>query len=101
MQQLAFDRLVLPVDDHGLAALAAVQGKVKNRVVAGLRVQNAQHVPRIHADRERILARSINNARNFSATAHGAGVVLGPRFPRLRFECVLFQCSRHRFQFLS
>jgi hypothetical protein len=34
MQQRPFDRLVLPVHDHGLGALA-VNGQVENRVMAG------------------------------------------------------------------
>ena len=55
------------------------------------------HVPRIHADGERVLSRSINHGRNLSPAPHRARVILGPRFPRLRFQCVLFQCSRHKF----
>ena len=29
-----------------------------------------------------------------------AGIILGARFPRLRFQCVLFQCRRHKFNSL-
>ena len=101
VQQIALDGLILPVDDHRLGRLPASQSEIKNRVVAGLGVQDARHMPRIHADRERFLARSIHHGRNLSATAHGARVVLRPRFARLRFEYVLFQCSCHKFQFLS
>jgi hypothetical protein len=69
--------------------------------MSGLGVQDALHVPRIHADGERILARSVNYGRNLSVPAHAAGLVLRARFPRLRFQCVLFQSSRHKFQFLD
>jgi hypothetical protein len=101
VQQLALDGLVLPVDDHGLAALAAAQGEVKNRIVAGLRVQNPLHMSRIYGDGKRFLARSIHYGRNLSFLAHAAGKVLGAGLSRLRFQYVLFQYSRHKFQVLS
>ena len=40
VQQLALDRLILPVDDHRLGPLAAFQSQIKNRVVAALGVQD-------------------------------------------------------------
>ena len=48
VQQRALDGLVLPVDDHGLGAFAAVEGEIENRVVSGFRVQDARH---LRADR--------------------------------------------------
>ena len=86
VQQIALDGLILPVDDHRLGRLAASQCEIKNRVVAGLGVQDARHMPRIHADRQRIFARSIHHGRSLSATAHGARIVLRPCFARLRFQ---------------
>ena len=66
--------------------LAAIQREIENRVVAAVRVQNAQHLPRIHGDRLRILARSINHGRNLPATPNRAGIILRASFPRLRFQ---------------
>src|SRR5207248_10349621 len=40
VQQRAFDRFVLPIDDHSLAALA-IQGQIENSVVTSLGVENA------------------------------------------------------------
>src|ERR1700733_9864707 len=43
VQQVAFDGLVLPVDDHGFGALA-IEGEIENAVVTAIGAENAQHV---------------------------------------------------------
>ncbi len=47
VEQVAFDGLILPIHDHGLGALAAVEGKIENGVMAALGVQNPKHMPRV------------------------------------------------------
>jgi hypothetical protein len=96
VEETAFDGLVLPVDDHGLGTLATIKAKVENRVVTGLGVENPRHMPRIDADRERILARTVHYRGDFAIAAHAARVILGARLPSLRFQCVLFNCGRHK-----
>jgi hypothetical protein len=94
---MTFDGLILPVHNHRLGALATVHSEIENRVVTALRVQNAQHMPRIHAHRLRIFAGAINHGGDFAFAPHPPGMILGPRLARLRFQNILFQSSRHDF----
>src|SRR5437879_8581846 len=100
VQQRAFDRFVLPIDDHSLAALA-IQGQIENSVVTSLGVENAGHLPRIHADRHRVLAGAVDHRGNLSAAAHSAGMVLIARLARLRFQKIdlgfRLGCCSHNF----
>ncbi len=52
VQQRALDGLVLPVDDHHLGGLA-VEAEIENRVVPGLRVQDAPYLLGIDGDGRR------------------------------------------------
>ena len=54
VQQLALDRLILPVHDHGLGAFAAFDREIENGVVAGLRMQDARDLAGIERDRQRV-----------------------------------------------
>jgi hypothetical protein len=100
VQQMALDRLVLPIDDHGLGVLTAIQREIKNGVVAAFRAQNAQHVPRIYAHCQCVLASAIHDGGNLAFTPHPACLILGASFPRIRFQNVLFQCGCHDFNSL-
>ena len=90
VQQLALDRLILPVHDHGLGAFAAIDREIENRVVSGLGMQNARDLPRIERDRQRVLAGAVDDAGNLAAHAHAAGLILVARGARLRFQNVVF-----------
>ena len=90
---------ILPIHDHGLLAIA-IERQIENRVVTRLRLQNAQHLPRIDRDRRRVFARAINHGRNFSRHAHTPRRILVSRLALLRFQDVHFCCSRHNL-FLS
>ena len=94
MQQVALDRLILPIHDHGLG-FVAIHRQIENGVVAGFRIQNARNHARVYADGKRVFARSIHDRRNLSLPAHAPCIILRPSFSRLRFQYVRFQCSRH------
>src|SRR6185369_17954612 len=75
VQQRALNRLVLPIHDHRLGALA-INGKIENCVVTAGRMQNARHLAWIDADRNRVLAGAIYHSRDLPAPAHSSRFVL-------------------------
>src|SRR3984885_155469 len=75
VHQLALDGLVLPIDDHGLG-LCGTDLQVKNRVVAGIRMQNAGNLLGVDFHRDRGLLGAIENAWNHPGDAHPAGRIL-------------------------
>jgi hypothetical protein len=77
VDQLVFDRLALPIDDHGLGRGLACDFYVKNRVVAGLGKQNPGNLLGIHFNGHRIVAGTIKNCGNLAGNAHAAGGILG------------------------
>src|SRR5579864_311018 len=58
-------------------------------------MQDSRHLPRIHADRERLLARAVNHARYLPLFPHPAGIILRTRSARLSFQRILFCRSSH------
>src|SRR5258708_15652887 len=97
VQQMAFDRFILPVHNHYLGSFAAMQCEIENGVVAAVGSQNAQHMTRIDANWQRVLAGTVYYAGDFAFAPHAPGMVLGTRFPRLGFQSILFNRSRHNF----
>ena len=91
VQQTALDGLILPVHDHGLGALATFDGEIENGVVPGRGMQNTRDLARIERDRQRLLARAIEDGGDLAALAHAAGDILVARSSRLRFEYVDFR----------
>src|SRR5579862_7660312 len=86
VKQRPFNRLVLPVNDHCLGALATVESQIKNGVVASLRMQNARHLARIKAYRHGVFTGAIQNSRDFAFATHAACIVLGASRSRLGFQ---------------
>ena len=81
VQQGAPDRLILPVDDHGLGfrylrTICSTDLHVKNRVVARIRVQDSGDLLGIDFDGHGRLGRSINHGGNFAPSAHAPGGIL-------------------------
>src|SRR5438128_2713273 len=100
VQELALDRLELPVHDHGLGALAAVQRELENRVVTACGMQDTEHLAWIHTERCHIFACTIEHRGNLAAPAYPPGIILCSRSARLRFQNIGlgnfgFGCSSH------
>src|SRR5580698_8657565 len=75
VHELAFDGLVLPVDDHGLG-LGGADLEIEDRVVTGVRVQNAGNLLGVEFDRDRGFLGAIKDARNHTGDAYPAGRIL-------------------------
>ena len=74
----------------------AVDGQIKNRIVARHGMQNARNLAWINADRHCIFARTVDYSRDLALLADTACIVFGARSARLRFKKVLFSCyCRH------
>jgi len=71
VQQRPLDRLILPIDDHGLG-LGAVEGEVEDGVVSGLGVQDTGDLARVDGDGKRLLSGAIDHRRNLSFLANPA-----------------------------
>ena len=78
VQQLALERLILPVDDHHSGFFAA-QLNFKDGVVAGRRVQNPGDLLGINTHRQRGLLCAINHSRNAATGAQAARLVFSAR----------------------
>ena len=76
VQQVALDRLILPVDDHGLHPRAALHVHVEDGVVAGLRVQDAQYLLGVELDGDRGLLGPVDHAGNLAGHAHAPRRIL-------------------------
>ena len=96
MQQLALDGLVLPVHDHRLGALAAIERQIENCVVAGLRVQDADDL-RGSTLPERVLPGAVNTAGILPLARTRRASFLLPAVRALRFQLLFSRCRRHKF----
>jgi hypothetical protein len=76
VEELALDGLVLPVNDHGLAALAAGDLEIEDGVVAGFGVEDAGDDAGIYGDGDGGLARAVDDGRDETGHADAAGVAL-------------------------
>ncbi len=76
VQQGVADGLILPVHDHGLGQTLAGDVHVKDGVVAGLGVQDAQDLLGIELDGDGFVTRSIDDGGNLAGNAHTAGCIL-------------------------
>ena len=76
VQQLALDRLMLPVDDHRLGNGRAFDVQVEDGVVTGVGVQNLGDDPGVDRYRDRILSGAINNGGNLAGDANAARRIL-------------------------
>ena len=76
VQQRVANRLILPVDDHGLGDALAGDVHVEDGVVAGLGVQDAQNLLGVDFDGDRLVARAINDGGNLAGDANLACGIL-------------------------
>jgi hypothetical protein len=76
VQQRAFDRLILPVDDHRLDRGDPGHFEVEDGVVAGVGVQDLGDDARVHGDGDGSLPGPVYNGGNLAFDAHAACGVL-------------------------
>src|SRR6202041_364858 len=72
MDELALDRLVLPVDDHHLRG-GAGEGEIEDGVMAGFRVQDFLNLLGIDFDGDGRFRGSVDDGGNLAPDAHAAG----------------------------
>ncbi len=75
VQQLAFDGLVLPVDDHDLFGPGAFNVQVEDRVVAGLRVQDLGDDLGVDCDGDAGSTGTVDDGGNQPLDAHAASMI--------------------------
>ena len=93
MQQLAADRIDLPVTHHGFLVAAIGHGDGEDGVVTGLGAQNLGDLLGVHGQRDGVLLVAVEHGRNHAGSANAARRTFAAAFSNLPFNLKVLHVS--------